>query len=222
MARLTTYQTKLRALLSPRERRALEPLTTPGKIQTFLDRFPANVLGEREHTMRSPREALKARKLHCMEGAMLGALALSYQGAPPLLMDFAAAEDDFDHVVALFKEDSRWGAISKTNYPINRWRDPVYLTPRELAMSYFHEYFLEKNGTKTLLSYSGPFDLRRFDPARWVTLRENVDWLADELSDARHYPIAPRKAMQHLRPASKVEIRAIGMREWTKDGRKRV
>jgi hypothetical protein len=168
--------------------------------------------------MRSPREMLKVKRAHCMEGAMFAATALAYHGQRPWLMDLATSEDDYDHVVALFKHYGRWGAISKTNYPVLRWRDPVYANERELAMSYFHEYFLE-SGKKTLKSYSRAFDLSKYDPATWVTATGNVDWLADDLSDAPHYPIASANTLRHLRAASKIEIEATKLREWTKDGK---
>lgn len=216
---MTGYQKKLRAILTPAERRVFERLNAPQKIQDYLDRMPANVLGPKEHTMLSPRRVIEAHKAHCMEGAMFAAAALAYHGHKPLLMDLETAEDDYDHVVALFRQRGRWGAISKTNYPVLRWRDPVYASPRELAMSYFHEYFLD-NGTKTLMRYSSPFDLTKFDPAAWVVAANNVDWLADKLSAAPHSPIAPAAAMRKLRKASKIEIAATSLREWQKGGKK--
>src|SRR3989449_10627757 len=95
-------------------------------------------------------------------GAMLAACAMWIQGEPPLLLDMRAVRD-FDHVVALFRRRGLWGAISKTNGIGLRWRDPVYRSLRELAMSYFHEYY-NRLDHKTLREYSVPFDLRRVDP----------------------------------------------------------
>ena len=63
------------------------------------------------------------------------------------------ARGDSDHVVALFKRNGCWGAISKSNHVWLRWRDPVYRSLRELAMSYAHEYFL-----RGVLSLAGPTD----------------------------------------------------------------
>ena len=76
---------------------------------------------------------------------------------------------DFPHVVALFRRGRCWGAVSKSNGPHLRYRDPVYRSLRELAMSYFDEYF-DKRGQKTLRSYSDAFDMRRLAPQLWVTL----------------------------------------------------
>jgi hypothetical protein len=171
--------------------------------------------------MKSPLEVLKDKKAHCMEGAMLAAALLAYHGREPLLMDLASAENDYDHVVALFKENGRWGAISKTNYPVLRWRDPVYKSPRELAVSYYHEYFLN-NGKKTMQSFSSPFNLKRFHPAKWIAAKNNVDWLAEALSDAPHYPIAAARTLRAARCASKIEIKATALREWSKRGKRNI
>jgi len=226
---LTKYQLQLRALLSPAERRVFERLNTPQKIQDLLDHFPANILHSREHTMRSPRRVLRDKTAHCLEGAMLAATALAYHGRPPLLLDLESTDDDYDHIVALFstqgrsasggKEKKLWGAISKTNYPVLRWRDAVYKNERELAMSYFHEYFLD-DGSKTLRRYSKAFNLQKFNPAKWVVAEGDVDWVAEALGRAPHYPIAPAKALKNLRRASKIEIKATALREWTKSGKK--
>lgn len=170
--------------------------------------------------MKSPRQVLRDKKAHCLEGAMFAATALAYHGRPPLLLDLESADDDYDHIVALFKEDGRWGAISKTNYPVLRWRDAVYKTPRELAVSYFHEYFLD-SGKKTLKRYSAPFNLQKFDPAKWVVAEKDVDWVAEALGRAPHFPIAPAKAFHKLRRASKIEIKSTALREWTKGGKKK-
>jgi len=215
---MTAYQTKLRALLSHSERRAIQKLSSPKKIQDFLDSFPVLKLGRGEHSMKSPREVLKIKKAHCMEGAMLAAASLAYQGLPPLLMDLQATDDDEDHVVAIFKEKGLYGAISKTNHPVLRWRDPVYKTPRELAMSYFNEYFIwwsdRKKGAKTLRAYSKPFNLKKYKPEEWVTAKGNLDWLAEELDSSPHFPVAPASVLKNLRRADFIEMRAAKLEEW--------
>src|SRR3989344_2305597 len=119
---MNKYQKQIRALLSPTERRLYEKLKTPEKIQDFLDPFPVNfeLTGETYH---SPRLVLKQKSAHCFEAALLAASLLAYHGEEPLLMDLRVAAPDEDHVVALFTQNGRWGAISKTNHVILRWRD---------------------------------------------------------------------------------------------------
>jgi hypothetical protein len=219
-----TYQQQLRTLLSPDERRVISKLNSPKKIQDFLEALPQNFPSDREGIL-PPAKILKERRAHCIEGAVLAATSLAYHGREPLLMDLQAADDDDDHVVALFKEGKYWGAISKTNHPVLRWRDPIYASVRELAMSYFHEYFLwkERNGKlmgkKTLRTYSKPFDLRRYKPERYWNVKD-LDWLAEDLDVSPHYPMVPKGMQKFLRNATKIETVAMEMTEWPEPGKK--
>jgi hypothetical protein len=138
----------------------LNKLSTPIKIQDFLDTIPIN-FEKKGETHMSPRRVLRENKAHCIEGALLAAVALWLHGHEPLLLDLKAHPHDDDHVVALYKINNLWGAISKSNHSTIRFRDPVYKTIRELALSYFHEYFEEKSGKKVLYSYSKPFNLKK-------------------------------------------------------------
>ena len=187
-------------------------LTTPAKIQDFLEQIPIN-FEEGGETYYSPREALKHKRAHCMEGALIAAAALWYQGKPPLLLDLKTSARDVDHVVALFRHRGKWGAISKTNHAVLRYRDPIYRDVRELAMSYFHEYFLD-NGKKTLLGYSKPFDLSRHN-TDWLATKENLQHIVDDLDDSPHFPIVGKKTGP-LRKASRLEIAAGKLVEWKK------
>jgi hypothetical protein len=197
--------------LSKRELAALERLSTPQKIQDFLDRIPANFeIGGQ--TCFSVRGVLRRRRAHCIEGAMLAACALWVHGEPPLLLDLRA-ERDYDHVVALFRRGRCWGAISKTNPAVLRWRDPVYRNLRELSMSYFHEY-ANKRGQKTLRSYAGPFDLRRFDPALWVTNDKNCWEIGATLDDMPHRSLLTKRQMRVLRLRDAMERRAGALTEY--------
>jgi hypothetical protein len=164
----------------------LERLDTPQKIQAFIYGLRQNfeVNGD---TCRPVRVVLRTRTAHCIEGAMLAGAALWVHGRAPLVMDMRAVRD-FDHVVTLFRRHGRWGAISKTNGIGLRWRDPVYRTLRELAMSYFHEY-TNKIEHKTLREYSIPFDLRRIDPSLWVSGEKNTWKVPERLDALPHFPL---------------------------------
>lgn len=138
---------------------------------------------------------------------------MAYHGRKALLMDFQTLPNDTDHVVALFRENGFWGAMSKTNHAILRWRDPVYKNPRELALSYFHEYMLW-NGKKSMVAYSVPFDLSRYAPETWITAEDDLDALAETLDSSRHFPIVPKKNRRLLRPGSMLELKAMSIVEW--------
>jgi hypothetical protein len=115
-------------------------------------------------------------------------------------------------VVTLFKEDGYWGAISKTNHAVLRYREPVYRSVRELVMSYFHEYFLF-SGKKTLRSFSKPFDLTRVGTT-WLTTEDNLADLAYTLDHSPHTKILSPKQIRNLRQVDKIEIRAGNIVEY--------
>ena len=124
------------------------------------------------------------------------------------MLDFATGFDDEDHTVALFKRGKYCGAISKTNHAVLKFRDPIYLSVRELAMSYAHEYYLY-DGRKSLRAYSAPFDLSKYAPEKWITSGESLDWLMEKVSHSHYFPVIPNNFERHLRRASNVELRAL-------------
>jgi hypothetical protein len=199
--------------LTKREEAKLRRLNTPAKIQDFLDRLPINH-EKNGDTHYSPRRVLREGRAHCIEGALVAAAALWLQGRRPLLLDLKTkVHDDDEHVVALFRDNGFWGAISKTNHAVVRYRDPIYRTVRELALSWYHEYFRDRDGLKTLASYSRPFDLRRLGES-WVTAEEDL-WHLDELLNATpHYPFVPADNRRLIRAASAFERRVLATREW--------
>lgn len=208
------YRDRVQKSLSAAEYRILKCLSTPQKIQDYLDRLPINFEHKKE-TYMSPRRVLREQRAHCVEGALLAAAALALHGEKPLLMDLRSAPHDVDHVVALFKMNGYWGAISKTNHPVLRYRDPIYPEVRSLALSYAHEYFMD-SGEKTLREYSAPFDLSRYNPEAWITAEEELDELVDDLDASRHFPLVPKKNRKELRRASRFEVKATGRTEWKK------
>jgi hypothetical protein len=194
------------------ELRVLRRLNTPRKVQEYLDELPINFEPEGD-TCLSPRRVMRERRAHCIEGAMLAALAFRIHGQRPLLLDLESCEHDQDHVVALFKQHGCWGAVSKTNHAVLRYREPVYRTLRELVLSYFHEYF-DKRGFKTLRSYSRPIDLSRFDAWGWMTSEEDNWFVVNHLCDARHSPLLTRQQIATLKRAHPIEIKAGEIVEW--------
>lgn len=201
--------------LTPDEKNFLLSLSTPQKIQDYLESIPFN---HEEHgeTCRSAKEVLKNKTAHCIEGAMLASLALVLQKRRPLIMSLMVIEKDYDHVVALFKEGGHWGAISKTNHAVLGYRDPVYKTIRELAMSYFHEYFLLKGGQKTLRGYSRPINLNRFGTT-WISSKDNLFTLAEAVANAPYSPVIPKGNEHLIRKATPLEISSASLSQDSKE-----
>ncbi len=193
---------------------ALRRLATPQKIQRFLNDLPINHELEGE-TLFSVRGVLRHGQALCIEGAFVAACALWIHGEPPLVLHLECDATDHAHVVALFRRRGRWGAISKTNGAVLRYRDPVYRSLRELALSYFHEYF-NTRGYKTLRSYSMAFDLRRIDPELWVTHERACREANDRLASLRHYPLLARGQASVLARRDPFEREAAKMVQYPK------
>ena len=194
---------------------SLARLTTPQKIQQFLNAIPANHEQGGE-TILSVREVLRQRRAHCIEGAFVAACALWVHGEPPLVMHLDCAASDYPHVVALFRQGGAWGAISKTNGAVLRFRDAVYRSLRELAMSYFHEYS-DKRGRKTLRSHSAAFDLRKIDPALWVTRESACGEANERLAALRHYPLISARQERLLSRRDAFEREAAKVVEYPRE-----
>ncbi len=174
----------------------LRKLKTPQRIQQFLDEDIGYNPEPDGPTCRSPRQVLRDRTAHCMEGALFAAAALRAQGFPPLLVDLEAVRDD-DHVLAVFRLRGHWGAIAKSNYSGLRFREPVYRTVRELVISYFEHYY-NARGEKTLRAYSRPVSLRRFDRAGWMTSDEDVWAIPEYLTTISHTPVLTPAVERHI------------------------
>jgi hypothetical protein len=184
---------------TPKELRTLRSLRTPARIQRFLDDMPYH----HGKTAWSPRLVLQHRTAHCLEGAIFAAAALRVNGFPPLIMDLEAYRDD-DHVVAVFRVDRHWGAIAKSNYSGLRYREPVYRSLRELAMSYFNDYF-NLSGDRSLRAFATrPVNLARFDSQNWMTSNDDLWYIADHLCEIPHTSL--------LKPAMEKKLSRVGAR----------
>ncbi|HZS07588.1 MAG TPA: hypothetical protein VFD58_22325 [Blastocatellia bacterium] len=168
----------------------LRKLSTPEKIQHFLDYEIAYNKEKEGETCRSPRRVLRDRLAHCAEGAFFAAAALRVQGNPPLILDLEAVRDD-DHLLAVFKQYGHWGAIAKSNYSGLRFREPVYRTVRELVMSYFAHYY-NPAGELTLRAFSTrPVNLSRFDRINWMTMEEDLWEVCNYFCTVPHSQVLP-------------------------------
>lgn len=196
------------------EWRALRALNTPHKIQSFINSLPANYEPHGD-TCKSPRMSLRQGTVHCVEAAMLAALAFRVMGDEPLVLDLTTTKNDQDHVIALFRRHGAWGAVSKTNHAVLRYREPVYKTLRELVLSYFHEYTTD-DGRKTLRSFSRPVNLSRFDDQGWMTAEDDVWYVPEYLADIKHIPLLSKSQIMTLRLADPIERQAGQIVEWKK------
>lgn len=186
-------------------------LNTPQKIQDYLDLIPINFETDGE-TYMSAKGVLERNVAHCFEAALLAAAILRFHGERPLILDLET-KGDTDHVVTLFQQNGRWGAISKTNHSVLRYRDPIYKTVRELVMSYFHEYFTNADGKKRLRAYK-VVDLTKWDRENWMTSDKDLWNLVHFLENSKHIPLMDSVHIRRLRIASRFEIKVGEIVEW--------
>ncbi len=193
------------ARLPEKERRTWLGLNSPLEIQAYLDSLPYMA----EERDRSPLNVLLDGQCHCLDGGLLAVLALWRLGQRPLMLDLVPEPGaDDDHVLALYQVDGLWGAVAKSNYVNLGFREAVYRSLRELAMSYF-EHYCSVTQAKTLRGYTRPLDVSRF---------VHLDWALDEAGANRlfyrHFyprqPIAllPPGAASRLNPVSDRAYRA--------------
>jgi len=170
--------------LNKKELQVFSQLTTPMKIQYYLD----SIEYSDEERYRCPRNVLKDHKAHCYDGAVFAAGALRMIGHIPLIVELLPNDNDDDHILAIFRRGKYWGAVAKSNFTGLRYREPVYKSLRELVMSYFEPYFNIK-GERTLLGYTAPLNLNRFEKFNWLTEDNAMDIIGDALENTRKYLI---------------------------------
>ncbi len=176
------------------QEKLLAGLDTPYAIQAFLDSIPYSG----DPFYRCPRRVLAEGKAHCFDGAMFAAAALRRIGHDPMLLDMRAVRDD-DHVIALFREHGRLGAVAKSNFVGLRFREALYRTLRELVMSYFEAYYnVERE--KTLRAYSTPLRLRAFDELDWEDDDGAMERIAVRLDRLRHIALLTPAMERGLSP----------------------
>lgn len=190
-------------MLADTERGIISGLTNPARIQAFLD----DIAYSADDFYRCPLRVLRERTAHCFDGAVFAAAALRRLGHPPLILDLLSNGRDDEHLLALFKVDGHWGAVAKSNFVGLRFREPVYRSLRELAMSYFEQYYnIERE--KTLRGYTGPLNLHRFDRFDWMTKDEPLERIARRTDEIRRIDLLPPVLAERLSPVDERSYQA--------------
>lgn len=166
---------------TPHERRLVGRLRTPESVQQWLNGLPYN--WERQGpTVRSFRAVVRHGSAHCLEAALAAAALLEPHGYPPLLLDITSV-DRLDHVIYVYWEHGRWGAIARSRCVGLHGRRPVFATLPDLVRSYMAP-FVDQTGRVT--GY-GVLDLRSLPDGRWRTATRNVRMVEDRLNAHRHH-----------------------------------
>jgi hypothetical protein len=180
-------------MLTSSEQRTVEGLTSPSKIQEFLDQTSYST----ENLYRCPLRVLRERRAHCFDGAVFAAAALRKIGFRPLVLELVPNERDDDHLIAPYRREGLWGAVAKSNFVGLRFREPVFRSLRELVLSYF-EQFYNLAGEKTLRAYTVPLNLTRFEALGWRVNDAAMDQIAEALDRTRRIPVITGAVVRHL------------------------
>lgn len=185
--------------LTSEQRGAWQSLTSPTRIQAFLDGLPYST----EDANRSPLRVLQERQAHCLDGGLFAAAALRQLGYPPLIVDLLPDPGtDDDHVLAIFRRNGCFGAVAKSNFVGLRFREPIYRSLRDLVMSYFEVYF-NTRGEKTLRSYTVPLDLTAYDAMNWLTNDAAADAIEKRLPQLRRTDLLTPAMIGELSPVDR-------------------
>ena len=157
-------------------------------MQRFLNRTAYNTEPGRA-TLKSFREIVRQKNVHCLEAALFAAAVLERHGYPPLLLSFESI-DQLDHVLFVYQRRGRWGAIGRSRDPGLHGRKPVYRSLRALAASYMAP-FIDYTGEVTGFA---PYDLRDLRGCDWRFSPRNVWKLETVLLNIPHAPLRWPKA----------------------------
>lgn len=180
-------------VLTKTESRLIARLSTPNKIQLFLD----DLAYSSEVVYRCPLRVLRQQTCQCFDGALFGAAMLRRLGHPALILNLLPNTRDDDHVLALFKHRGHWGAVAKSNFVGLRFREPIHRTLRELVLSYFEQYY-NIAGEKTLRGYTLPLNLKTFDRFQWMTRDDSLEQIAQRLDEIRRVFLLTRPLIARL------------------------
>ena len=177
--------------LTPRERRLIARLSTPARVQRWLNDLPYNT-ETGGATLRSFRPVARLGTAHCCEAALFAAVVLEQHGYPPLVMSLES-QDNLDHVIFVYRRAGRWGSVARSRDPGLHGRKPVFASPRALARSYIDPYVdhtgrLLAFGVANLGKALPTYDWRWAEHNVWKVERMLIDWPHSKIpSSTRRY-----------------------------------
>ena len=194
---------------TPAERRLIARLRTPLAVQRWLNALPYNTEPKGD-TLRSFRGVVRAGTAHCFEAALSAAVIMEQHGYPPLILSFESI-DLLDHTLFVYRGPRGWGSVARSRDPGLHGRQPVFATPRALALSYFEGYIDFTGGIKAY----AVVDMRVMGRYDWRLNEKNV-WKAEQmLLDWPHRKIRYSKARAaRLRRRYRAFRKAHGYKPW--------
>jgi hypothetical protein len=180
--------------LTPIDKKIITGLNSPYKIFQFLDEVKY-YSGERNRSMIN---ILHERQAHCLDGGLFAATLLNMLGYPAIIIDLLPEpETDEDHILAIFQQNNLWGCVAKSNFTGLRYRDPIYSSLRDLVLSFLEVYF-NREGFKTLRSYTRPIYLKNFNRLNWMVDDQAVDEMERHIKNLKSTPLLTNAVVSSL------------------------
>lgn len=173
---------------TPKEWRIVQGHRTPLQVQRYLMSIPYNREPEGA-TCLSFRRVVCENRAHCLEGALVAATILEQHGYPPMLVSIES-QDHLDHVLFLFRQDGKYGAVARSRDTGLHGRKPVFRTVRDLVMSYYDPY-IDGSGRITGYGVADLYDLADYD---WRFSLRNVKKVERHLQEIPHRRIRGSEA----------------------------
>lgn len=162
-------------------RRLAQKLKTPERVQNYIRNFSYNYEKDGP-SCRSAFSVYKRKRAHCLEAAFLAAAILEHRGYPPIVLSLDS-KDNLDHVLYIFQERGKWGAVGLSRDEGLLGRAPVFKNVREMVESYFDPYIDEAG----MIQGYGVYNLDD-SATRWRDSTRSV-WKAERaLIQLKHTP----------------------------------
>ena len=171
-----------RRSFTAKEWRIVRQLTTPFKVQRFLNALSYND-DQQKPTLYTFRNVIRHASAHCLEAALAAAVILEQHGYPTLVLDLAS-QDHLDHVVFLYQEGGRWGTVARSRDPGLHGRKPFFGSIKQLVDSYA-DPLVDLSGR--LVAY-GTYDLANLGNYDWRFSERNVWRVERALIEMPHQP----------------------------------
>jgi hypothetical protein len=181
----------------------IDRLRTPLAAQGWLNALPYNTEKGGE-TLRSFRGVIRTGTAHCLEAALAAAVIMEQHRYPPLVLSFESI-DLLDHVIFVYRTGGGWGSVARSRDPGLHGRQPLFATPRALALSYVESYVDFTGGIKAYsvvdLRVMGNYDWRLSGTNVWKVERMLLDWPHRRLVPSRRTIAAMRHRYRRFREA---------------------
>jgi hypothetical protein len=203
--------------LESRELRRLRSLNTPRKIQDYLNSLVQNYEPEGD-TCLSPRRVMREKRAHCIEGAMLAALAFRFKDKGRLF-SILKAQDTILIMLLLYSSSMDVGVLFQKRITLRCVI--VSRFTKRYASSCFLIFMniLTRMVSRRSVATHRPVDLSRFDKRGWMTNEKDNWFVAQHLVEVKHYNLLTRSQIATLRKADAIEIEAGEIVEWKKGKR---